>query len=90
MSRSRREMRRGYNRNRFLVMLVFKTLKKAAFKKLNAEMVPYTPKNKTFLVISNHTDALDPGFLMLEFNKYIRFVASDHVTRGGLLGFVIK
>ena len=90
MSRSRREMRKGYNRNRFLVMLVFKTLKKAAFKKLNAYMEPYTPKNKTFLVISNHTDALDPGFLMLEFNKYIRFVASDHVTRGGLLGFVIK
>lgn len=90
MSRSRREMRKGYNRNRFLVMTVFKLLKQPAFKKLNAYMEPYTPKHKTFLVISNHTDALDPGFLMLEFNKYIRFVASDHVTRGGLLGFVIK
>lgn len=90
MSRSRKEMRKGYHRNRFMVMLVFKILKPFAFPVLHAEMKPYRPKNKTFLVISNHTDALDPGFLMLEFNKYIRFVASDHVTRGGLLGFVIK
>ena len=90
MSRSRKEMRRGYNRNRFLVMTVFKLLRPIAFRILHAEMKPYRPKNKTFLVISNHTDALDPGFLMLEFNKYIRFVASDHVTRGGLLGFIIK
>ena len=74
MSRSRKEMRKGYNRNRFLVMFVFKVLKPIAFSILHAEMKPYKPKNKTFLVISNHTDALDPGFLMLEFNKYIRFV----------------
>lgn len=90
MSRSRKEMRRFYNMNRALVMTVFKILKPPAFKKLNAYMKPYRPKHKTFLVISNHTDALDPGFLMLEFNKYIRFVASDHVTRGKLLGPLIK
>ena len=90
MSRSRKEMRKGYLRNRLFSMAVIRTLGPIVFKKLNVEMDYYEPKNKTFLLIANHTDALDPGFLMLEFNKYIRFVASDHVTRGGLLGFVIK
>ena len=54
MSRSRKEMRKGYNRNRFMVMTVFKILRPFAFPILHAEMKPYRPKNKTFLVISNH------------------------------------
>lgn len=90
MSRSRKEMRKGYLRNKIFVETLIALVKKPAFKKLHATMEHYTPKHKTFLLISNHTDALDPGYIFVALNRYIRFVASDHVTRGGLLGFVIK
>ncbi len=90
MSRTKKEMRKHYNLNRSFIWLLRKVVGKAAFNYLNAEVKPYTPKHDTFLIISNHTDALDPGFLFVELNRYIRFVASDHVTRGGLLGFIIK
>lgn len=91
MSRSRKEMRKGLIKNKFFVKVFLTLLHKPAFKKLNITTEYYTPKHDTFIVISNHTDALDPGILMCAFNnKYIRFVASDHVTRGGLLGWIIK
>lgn len=90
MSRSRKEMRKGYLKSRVVVMTLLRICKPIAFKILNAEMEYYKPKNKTFLLISNHTDALDPGFIMGGMNRYIRFVASDHVTRTPPLGPFIK
>lgn len=54
-------------------------------------MESYTPKHETFIIVANHTSALDPGYLMCALKRmYIRFVASDHVTRDGLLGWIIK
>lgn len=90
MSRSRKEMRKGYLKSRVVVMFLLRICKPIAFRILRAEMKYYKPKNKTFLLISNHTDALDPGFIMGGMNKYIRFVASDHVTRAPLLGPFIR
>ena len=90
MSRSRKEMRKGYLRNRLFSMAVIRTLGPIVFKKLNVEMDYYEPKNKTFLLIANHTDALDPGFIVGGMDRYIRFVASDHVTRAPLLGPFVK
>ena len=90
MSRSRKEMRKGYLKSRVVVMFLLRICKPIAFRILRAEMKYYKPKNITFLLISNHTDALDPGFIMGGMNKYIRFVASDHVTRAPLLGPFIR
>ncbi len=90
MNRSRKEMRKGYFKSRFVVMTLMKICRPVAFKMLRAEMEYYKPKNKTFLLISNHTDALDPGFIMGGMDRYIRFVASDHVTRAPLLGPFIR
>ncbi len=91
MSRSRKEMRKGLVKNKIFMGMLMNCLHKAAFKYLNVTTENYIPKHKTFIVISNHTDALDPGILMCTFNRsYIRFVASDHVTRQGLFGWVIK
>lgn len=91
MSRSRKEMRKGLIKNKIFLKMMMGILHKPAFKKLNITTEYYTPKHDTYIVISNHTDALDPGILMCGFNNsYIRFVASDHVTRSGLLGWVIK
>lgn len=91
MSKSRKEVRKGLIRQKIFVKTVLGILHRPAYKKLNVSTEYYTPKHDTFILISNHTDALDPGILICALkNKYVRFVASDHVTRGGLLGWIIK
>lgn len=39
----------------------------------------YKIKNEPFLLYSNHCSSADPGFQAGYINKYIRFVASDHL-----------
>ena len=51
---------------------------------------PYKPKHKTFLLIANHSDILDPDYEMVHLRRYIRYVASDHVVRQGLFGKLVQ
>ncbi|MBR5753051.1 MAG: hypothetical protein IKX83_01050, partial [Clostridia bacterium] len=39
----------------------------------------YKPGKETFLLVTNHTDNIDPGFLIVTVRDYFRFVASDHI-----------
>ena len=50
----------------------------------------YRPKNKSFILISNHTTMFDPFFEALSFKPYLRFVTSDHLLRMGAWGKFIK
>ena len=50
----------------------------------------YKPKNKSFILISNHTTMFDPFFEALSFKPYLRFVTSDHLLRMGAWGKFIK
>ncbi len=38
-------------------------------------------KEQPFIIFSNHTDTIDPAFLVVSTRRHIRFVMSDHVTR---------
>ena len=40
------------------------------------------PKHKTFLLLANHNDILDPAYEMAGLMRYVRYVTSDHVIRG--------
>lgn len=40
----------------------------------------YKMDNEPFLLYSNHTMNLDPGFQLCVINKYMRFIASDHLA----------
>ncbi len=46
----------------------------------HAKIERYTPKHKSFIVIGNHADGMDPGYELIAFRRYIRFVISDHLT----------
>ncbi|MDD4542057.1 MAG: 1-acyl-sn-glycerol-3-phosphate acyltransferase, partial [Eubacteriales bacterium] len=39
------------------------------------------PKDENYIILSNHTGAMDPVMLAFSFNRPIFFVASDHISR---------
>ena len=51
---------------------------------------PFHPREKTFLLVANHNDKLDPIYEMVHLGRYIRYVASDHVVRSGIFGKLIN
>lgn len=87
--KERRQIRKGYHFNCFTVKTIFAVLKNKVIKENNVHLDYHKPKAKTFILISNHTDAMDPGFEMVALGKYIRYVASDHTARMKL-GWVFK
>ena len=89
MNIERMKIRIRYNFNRAVTMSLINVLKKGYLKNNNVQLETYKPKHKTFILISNHTEAADPGYEMLALGRYIRYVASDHTTRMKL-GWVFK
>lgn len=77
----RMKIRRGYGFNRFAMNTVIALLKKKVITENNVHLEYYKPKHKSFILISNHTETLDPGYEMAAMRKYIRYVASDHTLR---------
>lgn len=56
---------------------------------VNAKVKKYKPKHKNFVVIGNHSDGLDPIYIMCSLNRYIRFVASDHLVLNPYMRFLL-
>lgn len=56
----------------------------------HAKVKRYKPKNKNFIVISNHSDALDPIYILCSLKKYVRFVMGDHVAFNPIVKFLLK
>ena len=80
-NKERRQVRKGYNFNRITVQTALAILKNKVIKENNIHLEHYKPKAKSFILIANHSDAMDPGIQMVALGKYIRYVASDHTTR---------
>lgn len=45
----------------------------------------YKPVEEPFLLVSNHTDGADPGFVLSDVRAYFRFVSSDHVMENPII-----
>lgn len=56
----------------------------------HAKVKRYVPQNKNFIVIANHSDALDPIYVLCSLKKYIRFVMGDHVIFNPVVKFFLK
>lgn len=54
------------------------------------EPAPPLPPDAPALILSNHNAALDPFILANSFSRPIRFVASDHIFRLGLVSRLIR
>ncbi|MDD4541471.1 MAG: lysophospholipid acyltransferase family protein, partial [Eubacteriales bacterium] len=47
------------------------------------------PKDENYIILSNHTGAMDPVMLAFSFNRPIFFVASDHISRLGIASKIL-
>ncbi len=56
----------------------------------HAKVKRYRPKHKNFIVISNHSDALDPIYILCSLKRYVRFVMGDHVIFDPWVKFFLK
>ena len=83
------KIKSGYYFNCATVKTALAILKNKVIKENNIHLDYYKPKSKSFILIANHSDALDPGLQMVALNKYIRYVASDHTTRMKM-GWIFK
>lgn len=56
----------------------------------HAKIKRYKPKHDTFIIIANHSDALDPVYMLYAMRKYLRFVISDHLVDKPILNFLLR
>lgn len=56
----------------------------------HAKIKRYEPKHDTFILISNHSDALDPFYMLYAVKKYVRFVISDHLVENPIVDFLLR
>ena len=56
----------------------------------HAKIKRYKPKHDTFILIANHSDALDPVYMLYAVKKYVRFVISDHLVDKPILNFILR
>lgn len=85
-----KNIKKGLWFNKLCLFLGRKIFGKAILKKSNAIVEKYTPKSKTFIIIANHTDIMDPAYEMMSLNRYIRFVSADFLVRNRVSRFFIK
>lgn len=90
MSEKSRKLKRSSRFNSAVVMPFVAVFNKPVMKYMGVQVEKYKPKNKEFVVISNHTDAIDPGYVMVALGRYIRFIASDHVARAPFGGWIVR
>ncbi|MBR2892863.1 MAG: 1-acyl-sn-glycerol-3-phosphate acyltransferase [Clostridia bacterium] len=81
MNKEVRQTRKGYRFNATVTMTLINLLKKKVINDNNVHLHYHKPENKTFILISNHTESFDPGYEMAAMKRYIRYVSSDHVLR---------
>ena len=62
MSSERKQTRKGYLFNAITTMTAINILKKKVITGNNVHLDYHKPKHDTFILICNHTEALDPGY----------------------------
>ena len=77
-----KDIRRGYNFNRIAIGIIRILFGWLICLVMNFRCKHYKPKNKTFMVLSNHTMNLDPIFDVILLRHFVRFVASSNIMRG--------
>lgn len=59
-------------------------------KNYNYTAKTFKPESKTFLVLVNHTNDIDPFFLAMMFPRYARYVAAESILRKPVTGFLVS
>ncbi len=81
-------IKKGVTRGKILIFTLRTILKGPAVRILHftdkEHKIP--KKDMPYLVFANHSDAIDPAYIVKTMRRYVRFVMSDHVMRMGIIG----
>ncbi len=83
-------VKKGVLRGKILIRILRTVVKIPAVKILQFSDKEVRIKDKPYLVFANHSDSIDPAYIIKTTKKYVRFVMSDHVMRMGLVGKLYK
>lgn len=79
-------IKKGVIRGKILICILRTVIKRPAVKALRFSDKEVRIKDRPYLIFANHSDAIDPAYIIKTTKKYVRFVMSDHVMRMGLVG----
>lgn len=79
-------LKKGVLRSRIVISIMRTLIKVPAVKILKFSDKEVRIKDKPYLIFANHSDTIDPAYIIKTTKHYVRFVMSDHVMRMGLIG----
>ena len=81
-------IKKGVLRGKILIFTLRTILKGPAVRilKFSDTELKIKKKDMPYLVFANHSDAIDPAYIIKTMRRYVRFVMSDHVMRMGIIG----
>lgn len=77
---------KGVLRGKILIFAFRSLVKIPAVKALRFHDKEVRIKDTPYLIFANHSDSIDPAYIVKTTKKYVRFVMSDHVMRMGIIG----
>lgn len=82
------DIKKGVLRGKILIFTLRTILKGPAVRilKFSDTELKIKKKDMPYLVFANHSDAIDPAYIVKTMRRYVRFVMSDHVMRMGIIG----
>lgn len=82
----KKNIKKGVLRGKILIFTLRTILKGPAVRILQFSDKEYKVKDQPYLVFANHSDTIDPAYIVKTMKRYVRFVMSDHVMRMGIIG----
>jgi len=79
-------LKKGVLRSKIIISIMRTLIKVPAVKILKFSDKEVRIKDKPYLIFANHSDTIDPAYIIKTTKHYVRFVMSDHVMRMGLIG----
>ncbi len=86
----KKNIRKGVLRGKILIFVLRNIIKPPAVRILKFTDKEHKVKEQPYLVFANHSDAIDPAYILKTMRRYVRFVMSDHVMRLGIVGKLYK
>lgn len=83
-------IKKGVLRGKILIFTLRTLIKGPAVKILKFSDTERKIKEQPYLIFANHSDSIDPAYIIKTTKRYVRFVMSDHVMRMGIVGKIYK
>jgi len=81
----RKNIKKGVLKGKILIFVLRNIIKGPAVRILKFTDTEHKINDQPYLVFANHSDIIDPAYIIKTMRRYVRFVMSDHVMRMGIV-----